>query len=139
MRFHQAVGDEMPLRHLGAGHIAQWTQGQRVNQLRDWTRAMAVIRQCEVEGEPPKIGERTTIEVWKEAFLQDAKSPSGRNLGSEAYRKYVLLFKQLEAFAANKGLRHVDQMDLPASKKLERLRNVLKFGAAQEMAQGKRC
>jgi integrase/recombinase XerD len=52
------------------------------------------------------------------------------------------LFKQLEAFATNKGLKYVDQLDLPmltafrstwkdaplsASKKLERLRSVLKF------------
>ena len=119
--------------------------GRKVREstkLRDWTRAMAVIRQWELEGEPPKIEERTTIEVWKDAFLQDAKSQSGRNLGSETYRKYVLLFKQLEAFATHKGLRFVDQLDLPAltafrstwkdgalssSKKLEQLRNVLRF------------
>jgi integrase/recombinase XerD len=119
--------------------------GRKVREstkLRDWTRAMSVIRQWEVEGEPPKIGDRTTIESWKEAFLQDAKSPSGRNLGTETYRKYVLLFKQLEAFTISKGLRYVDQFDLAmlsafrgtwkdaplsASKKLERLRNVMKF------------
>jgi len=89
--------------------------GRKVREstkLRDWTRAMAVIRQWEVEGEPPKIGERTTIEAWKESFLQDAKSPAGRNLGTETYRKYALLFRQLEAFATNKGLLYVDQMDL---------------------------
>jgi integrase/recombinase XerD len=54
----------------------------------------------------------------------------------------VLLFKQLGAFATNKGLRYVDQLDLSvltafrstskdealsSSKKLERLRSVLKF------------
>ena len=119
--------------------------GRKVREstkLRDWTRAMSVIRQWEVEGEPPKVGERTTVEVWKEAFLQDAKSPSGRNLGTETYRKYVLLFKQLETFATNKGLKYADQFDLSvlsafratwkdaplsASKKLERLRNAMKF------------
>jgi len=116
--------------------------GRKVREstkLRDWTRATAVIRQWEVEGEPPKIGERITLAGWKEAFLEDAKS---RNLASETYRKYVLLFKQLGVFATNKGLRYVDQLDLSvltafrstwkdealsSSKKLERLRSVLKF------------
>jgi integrase/recombinase XerD len=119
--------------------------GRRVREstkLRDWTRAQAIIRQWEVDGEPPKQDTRTSIADWKEAFLQDAKSPSGRNLASETYRKYVHLFKQLEAFATNKGLKFVDQLDLPmltafratwndaplsASKKLERLRSILKF------------
>lgn len=68
-------------------------------------------------------------------------------LGSETYRKYVLLFKQLEAFALNKGLRYVDQLDLHAltafraawkdaplssSKKLERLRTTLKFAVRRK-------
>jgi site-specific recombinase XerD len=108
---------------------------------------MAVTRHWEAEGEPPKIGERTSIDTWKEAFLADAKSPSGRNLGTETYRKYVLLFRQLEAFATNKGLRYVDQLDLhtlsafrstwkdaplSALKKLERLRNILKFAVRRK-------
>jgi integrase/recombinase XerD len=119
--------------------------GRKVREstkLRDWTRAGAVTRQWEVEGDPPKQDLRTSISDWKQAFLDDAKSPSGRNLGTETYRKYVLLFKQLEAFATDKGLKYVDQLDLPiltgfrstwkdaplsASKKLERLRSLLKF------------
>jgi hypothetical protein len=101
-----------------------------------------VIRKWEAAGEPPKVEARTSITDWKEAFLQDAKPPSERNLLSETSRKYVLLFKQLEAFAIHKGFRHADQMDLAAltgfratwkdaplsaSKKLERLRNILRF------------
>jgi site-specific recombinase XerD len=103
---------------------------------------MALIRRWELESEVPKDPERATIETWKTEFLADAKSPSGRNLGSETYRKYVLLFKQLDAFAQHKGLRFVDQLDLrmptsfratwkdaplSASKKLERLRTTLRF------------
>jgi hypothetical protein len=57
--------------------------------------------------------------------------------------KYKLLFKQMEEFARNKGLRYTDQFDLglldqfraswkdgplSASKKIERLRSVFKFG-----------
>ena len=116
--------------------------GRKVREstkLRDWSRAQSLAHQWEVEGEPPKIGERITITGWKDAFLEDAKS---RNLASETYRKYVLLFKQLDSFATHKGLRFVDQLDLhrltafrstwkdealSASKKLERLRSVLKF------------
>jgi integrase len=67
----------------------------------------------------------------------------GRNLASETYRKYEQLFRQLEAFARDKGLRFVDQLDLhvltafrstwkdaplSASRKLTRLRAVLGFG-----------
>jgi len=111
-------------------------------KLRDWTRAQAIIRQWEIEGEPPKVEAHKTIQEWKEIFLHDAKSPSGRNLGSETYRKYVLLFKQLEAFTTSKGVKYADQLDLAmlttfrstwkdnplsSSKKLERLRNILKF------------
>ena len=121
--------------------------GRRVREstkLRDWTRAQAVIRQWEVEGEPPKIDQRKLISEWKDTFLQDAKS---RNLGTETYRKYVLVFKQLEAFCTKKGLRYVDQLDLPAvtqfrgswkdaplsaSKKLERLRGILKFAVKRK-------
>jgi integrase/recombinase XerD len=124
--------------------------GRRVREstkLRDWTRAQSLAHQWEIAGEPPKIGERVTIESWKDAFLQDAKSPSGRNLATETYRKYVLLFKQLEAFTKNKGLRYVDQLDLPtltgfratwkdaalsSSKKLERLRSVMKFAVRRK-------
>ena len=65
------------------------------------------------------------------------------NLSPETIRKYKLLFKQLEAFGREKGLRFSDQLDLPlldefrstwkdgplsASKTIERLRSVFKFG-----------
>jgi integrase/recombinase XerD len=126
--------------------------GRRVREstkLRDWSRAQSLAHQWEIAGEPPKIGERVSIESWKDAFLADAKSPSGRNLASETYRKYVLLFKQLEAFAQEKGLRYADQMDLSnltafratwkdgalsSSKKLERLRSVMKFAVRRKWA-----
>jgi site-specific recombinase XerD len=111
-------------------------------KLRDWTRAQTIIRQWEIENDVVRSETRTKIADWKLQFLQDAKSPSGRNLSPETYRKYVLLFKQLEKFAEDKGLKFVDQLDLQtltmfrggwkdaplsASKKLERLRNALKF------------
>jgi integrase/recombinase XerD len=115
---------------------------RKPTKLRDWSRAQILSRQWELEGDIPKVGQRATIETWKETFLHDAKSPAGRNLSPETYRKYVLLFKQLEKFSTDKGFKFVDQMDLDnltkfrsgwkdaplsASKKLERLRSVLKF------------
>jgi integrase/recombinase XerD len=85
---------------------------------------------------------RVSIEDWKKAFLEDATAPSGKNLNPETVRKYKQLFKQLDAFSEREGYRFVNQLDLAAltafrsswkdgplsaSKKLERLRGVLKF------------
>ena len=119
--------------------------GERVREstrLRDWTRAEAVARRWEVEGAQPTQSVRTTIEEWKDAFLADASSPAGKNLNPETLRKYKLLFRQINEFAIDRGLRYVNQLNLheltafrsrwedaplSASKKLERLRSILKF------------
>src|SRR5271163_3469519 len=87
--------------------------GERVREstrLRDWTRAETISRQREVGSH--RSTERVTLKDWKASFLQDAESPSGRNLNSETLRKYRLLFKQLDKFTADKGLRFVNQLDL---------------------------
>jgi integrase/recombinase XerD len=119
--------------------------GERVREstrLRDWTRAEAVVRRWEVEGAQPLQSARTTIAEWQDAFLQDASSPAGKNLNSETLRKYKLLFRQINEFANDRGMWYVNQLNLneltafrsrwkdaplSASKKLERLRSVLKF------------
>jgi site-specific recombinase XerC len=108
----------------------------------DWTRADAVVRSWEVEGAQPTQSVRTTIEEWEDAFLADASSPAGKNLNPETLRKYKLLFRQINEFAIDRGLRYVNQLNLheltafrsrwedaplSASKKLERLRSILKF------------
>jgi integrase/recombinase XerD len=110
--------------------------------LRDWTRAEAVVRHWEVEGAQPLQSARTTIVEWQDAYLADASSPAGKNLNPETTRKYKLIFRQLTEFADDRGWRYVNQLDLDeltafrsrwkdaplsASKKLERLRSVLKF------------
>jgi integrase/recombinase XerD len=118
--------------------------GEKVREstrLRDWTRAETISRQREVQGKF-KQSARVTLKEWKTSYLQDAESPSGRNLNAETLRKYKLLFKQLDEFATDNGLRFVNQLDLEtltafrstwkigplsAQKKLERLRSVLKF------------
>jgi integrase/recombinase XerD len=82
---------------------------------------------------------RTTVEKWREDYLALAMK---NNLASETLRKYRHLFSQLDTFAKNKGIRFVDEFDLETttdfrlswtdgalstSKKLERLRGILKF------------
>jgi hypothetical protein len=119
--------------------------GDRVKEstkLRDGTRAETLARHWDAEGTKPATTTRTTIEDWRIAFMQDASSLAGKNLNSEAIRKYKLLFRQIGAFAKDKGFQFVNQLDLhaltefratwresplTATKKLERLRSVLKF------------
>ena len=109
-------------------------------KLRDWNRVQELVRKWDVDGELPKKRERVTIEDWKTKFLAVAEAD---NLSGETVRKYKLLFRQMEDFAGKKGLRYADQFDLglldefrgtwkdaalSASKKIERLRSVFKFG-----------
>jgi site-specific recombinase XerD len=117
-------------------------------KLRDWTKAEDVRREMELTGKLPKVtlserDRRTTIEVWRDKFVQNART---ENISEETLRKYKLLFKQLLAFAQEKGVRFVAELDLPTiqdfrttwkdkplskSKKQERLRSVFKFAIAQ--------
>jgi integrase/recombinase XerC len=117
-------------------------------KLRDWTRAEDVRREMELTGKLPKVtlserGKRTTIEVWRDKFVQNART---ENISEETLRKYNLLFKQLLAFSQAKGIGFVAELDLPViqdfrtswkdkplskSKKQERLRGVFKFAVAQ--------
>jgi integrase/recombinase XerD len=111
-------------------------------KLRDWNRAQELVRKWDVEGQQPKRKSAATIKEWSQAFMQDAESPSGRNLTDETLRKYRHLFNQLEAFADEKGIRFVEDIGLDdltafrstwsdgplsSSKKLERLRSVYRF------------
>jgi hypothetical protein len=78
-------------------------------KLRDWNRAQELVRKWDVEGDKPKRRERVSIEDWKKRFLAVAEAD---NLSSETIRKYKLLFRQMDDFARNKGLRNADQFDL---------------------------
>jgi len=124
------------------GTLPSGEKVRATTRLRDWTRAEAIARRWEVEGTQPIQSGRTTIVQWRDAFLQDAESPAGKNLNPETTRKYKLLFRQLIEFADDRGLRFVNQLNLneltsfrsrwkdaplSASKKLERLRSILKF------------
>jgi integrase/recombinase XerD len=109
-------------------------------KLRDWNRAQELVRKWDVEGDKPKRRERVSVEDWKKRFLAVAEAD---NLSPETVRKYKLLFRQLDDFSKDKGLRYADQFDLclldefrgtwkdgplSASKKIERLRSIFKFG-----------
>ena len=100
------------------------------------------MRHYDNTGEKPTQQARTTIAEWQTAFMADAEAPSGKNLSKETVRKYKLLFKQIDAYAKDRGFRFVSDLDLDAltafrstwkdaplsaSKKLERLRSILKF------------
>jgi integrase/recombinase XerD len=126
-----------------------YIDGQRIRRalkIRDWAKAQLLIRKWETEGERPALPIRTTIEQWKDRFLQDA---SARHLASETIRKYKLLFRQIEEFARAKGLVFVTDLDIPvltafragwkdgplsSAKKTERLRTLFHFAVAQKLA-----
>jgi integrase len=107
---------------------------------RDWQKAQDTIRQWEADGQRTKDArEPETLEHVKQCFLADAEA---RNLHESTIYKYRLLFRQLETFASEQGIRFVKELDVemlsafrsrwkdgPRSslKKLERLRALLGF------------
>ena len=110
-------------------------------KMKDWQKASDLIHAWEARGakeEKPKAGLVTIGEAWKK-FQADAQA---RGLRATTIYKYVLLQRQLTAFAANEGLTVLEQLDLDtisrfrstwkdgaiaATKKLERLRAFLGF------------
>ena len=90
-----------------------WVRGSKLDgtyireplKYRDWTKAQDVLREMEVTGRLPKVipsaeDRRTTIETWRDRFLENART---ENISEETLRKYRLLFKQLLAFAQETG------------------------------------
>jgi integrase/recombinase XerD len=110
-------------------------------KMRDWQRAQEHVREWEGRAQrPTQAAVAKTIEAaWKE-FLADLEA---RQLADSTVRKYKLLNRQMEDFAASRGLRFLNEFDLPAvstfragwkdgprssAKKLERLRAFFRFG-----------
>ncbi len=109
-------------------------------ELRDWEKAQEKIRDWEAEGMPTVEAEDfMTIKPACAAFENDAVA---RGLQEPTLKKYRVLFKQLQAFAAARGLNFIRQFDLTmlrefreswtdggiaALKKLERLRAFFRF------------
>lgn len=112
---------------------------------RDWDDAKRVLAAWEEHGKPPTpTAGRTTVTEWRTKFLELAER---NNLSSETLRKYKHLFSQIEAFALEKGIRFVDEFDVPlttdfrlswtdgplsTSKKLERLRSIMRFAVERK-------
>ena len=108
---------------------------------RDWDNAQKVIREWEAEGDIKQDSSAEPISVREacEAYLSDAKA---RNLREPTLYKYRLLFRQLQEFARQTGLRYLRELDvvllrqfraqwpnrnLGALKKLEYLRAFFRF------------
>jgi integrase len=81
--------------------------------LRDWQLAQQRARKWEAEG-MEGVTAPQTIKAACEAFTQDAEA---RDLKPPTLYKYDLLFRQLQAFAEDKGLVFISDMDLEATRK----------------------
>jgi integrase/recombinase XerD len=111
--------------------------------LRDWDEAQRVIRDWETERQndiqPRENKSPATLEHAWQNFLEDLEA---RKLREPTIRKYRLLSRQMQGFAAHRGLRFLFQFDLitlrdfraqwkdgplSSSKKLERLRAFFRF------------
>ena len=114
-------------------------EGKRYHKalkIRNWEKAQEIVRKLETQGEDAK---QVTIEAATDAFLRDAQA---RELRESSIYKYRLLFKQLKAFADDKGIRFISECDVEtlrrfreswlnknysARKKLESLRTFFRF------------
>jgi len=115
---------------------------------RDWTRALELSRQWELDGrETPTNSESSgpiTVAVATEEFVADAKA---RELKERTIYKYKFLFKQLSSFCDAEGVHDLRQLDvrllrkfrttwkdrnLAALKKLDRLRAFYRFAISNK-------
>jgi integrase/recombinase XerD len=108
-------------------------------RMRDWQRAQEHVRDWEARAQRPvELAVKTIDAAWKE-FLADLEA---RKLVDSTVRKYKLLNRQMEEFAARRGFTLLPQIDLTAvsefraswndgprssAKKLERLRAFFRF------------
>ena len=102
---------------------------------RNWEVAMKRVLKMETDGEK---AQKTILEATQ-SFIRDAEA---RGLRPPSIYKYRLLFKQLNAFADEKGMTHLDELgvhelrlfreswknkNFSARKKLEALRTFFRF------------
>jgi integrase len=128
------------------GTQADGTYVRQPLKLRDWKEAQKIVRAWDEQGTKPKsAAARTTIEELKDQFIENMKSV---HRAAATIKKYEVLFRQLVAFAQDKGLRFVNELDLAMleqfratwndgalskSKKQERLRGVLRYAQRHRM------
>jgi integrase len=128
------------------GTQADGTYVRQPLKLRDWKEAQKIVNAWDAQGTKPKsAAARTTIEQLKDQFIENMKSV---HRAPATIKKYEVLFRQLVAFAQDKGLRFVNELDLAMleqfratwkdgalskSKKQERLRGVLRYALRHRM------
>ena len=85
-------------------------------RLRDWEKAQSLIREWEAEGEETTQNPSgpVTIQAACDQFLQDAEA---RGLREPTLYKYRLLFRHLQEFAQDNGLRFIAECDLERLRK----------------------
>src|SRR5206468_4077397 len=88
--------------------------GQEIREslkLRNWEEAQQKVREWEAERSKPQepTDDRLTVEAAFDKYLADAES---RQLGPAAIYKYRLLARQMKAFAADRGVRYLEEFDL---------------------------
>jgi integrase/recombinase XerD len=120
-------------------------EGKRVHKAlgtSEWVQAQHIVRKLETETNctenRPRLGPMTVEQAWL-GFIADLEA---RKLYASTLRKYRLVQKQMKAFAADKQIQFLKQLDiddmsqfrngwkdgaLSASKKLERLRAFFRF------------
>jgi integrase/recombinase XerD len=116
----------------------------------NWQRAQKLTVEAEARGSWDPLPEEAraqpiTIAEATARFLKDAET--GRRLSEATLRKYRLMFKRLEKFAAKKGFLYLKQLDLnalrefreswelgprTAMKKLERVKAFFRFATENE-------
>ena len=128
------------------GTQADGTYVRQPLKLRDWKEAQKLVHAWDEQGTKPKsAAAKTTIEQLKDQFIENMKSV---HRARATIKKYEVLFRQLVAFAQDKGLRFVNELDLAMleqfratwkdgalskSKKQERLRGVLRYALRHRM------
>ena len=116
----------------------------------NWQKAQRRVAEAEARGSWDPLPEEVqaqpiTILEAKNDFLKDAES--GRRLGESTLRKYRLMLRHLEDFAAKKGLLYMKQLDgealrefrdswklspRTALKKLERVKAFFRFASEND-------
>lgn len=117
--------------------------------VRDWTAATRRVHQWEESGDAPKPApQHATIQALRDQFIANMNTT---NRNHETIRKYRMLFKQMEVFAEDKGIRFLVEFDLAIlesfraswkdgdlsrQKKQERLRSIFRYALKHKMISG---
>jgi hypothetical protein len=84
-------------------------------QTRNWDKAVELVRQRETEvpGPSAQENEPTRFDTARVDFVADLHR---RGLVPATISKYELLFRQMQEFATGKGIRYLQEFDLPTAR-----------------------